>query len=418
MARRLLISAAISGVVLVAAPTASAAEGLDHVDVVEISGIIDERIVDFVVDTVADSTAQVVVLQVDSRGAVTSDARRLVELLENPPLPLVVWVGPAPAKAYGAAAHLVAAAPLSAAAPGAKIGYSAWFVSGGDRVEVPDVVEPTVDDVVIVDSEGAALVDVVTPTIGQLVVGLDGRVVSGRKLSTAVAVTGSDGVVRPEPAAETRFIKPGLWTRTLRLGATPEAAYLFLIVGLALATFEFYAAGVGLMAVVAVLALALAGYGIAVLPVRPWAVGLVAVGLVAYVADFQRNDLGWRSLGGTAALVIAGAWFVDAAPHFGMSWWVVVLVVVAAAVFFGIGMTTVVRSRFSTTTIGREELLGCSGVVVNRLDPDGVVEVAGARWKARGPRAAVSGPGNRVVVVAIDGIVLHVEPAGDDGESA
>ena len=48
--------------------------------------------------------------------------------------------------------------------------------------------------------------------------------------------------------------------------------------------------------------------------------------------------------------------------------------------------------------------------VVERADPDGVVEVREARWRARTNRATPVEPGDSIRVVAIDGVTLEIEP--------
>ena len=45
-----------------------------------------------------------------------------------------------------------------------------------------------------------------------------------------------------------------------------------------------------------------------------------------------------------------------------------------------------------------------------RADPDGVVEVRDARWRARTNRATPVEPGDQIRVTAIDGVTLEVEP--------
>jgi membrane-bound ClpP family serine protease len=263
------------------------------------------------------------------------------------------------------------------------------------------------------------IVDLVVPSIGQLVVGLDGMAVtvdgSEAILETAREVRGDDGVIRFEPSVEVRFDKGDLFTRTLRLAVRPEAAFFFLVAGLLLAGFEFYAAGAGVMAAVAVLSLLLAGYGLATLPLRWWAVAATLAGVGLYFAAFQRAVIGWRGLAGTALLGAGGWWFVDASPQLATVRWVVVLIVVGSALFVGIGMSAVTRARFSTTTIGRDHLIGKAGKAIGDLDPDGEVDVDGARWRASGHRAAGIRAGDAVAVVGVSGIVLEVEPAARDG---
>jgi membrane-bound serine protease (ClpP class) len=73
-------------------------------------------------------------------------------------------------------------------------------------------------------------------------------------------------------------------------------------------------------------------------------------------------------------------------------------------------MTAVVRSRFSTPTIGREAIVGEEGRAEVDVAPDGVVVIQGARWRARTNRATPIDAGDPVRVVAVEGLVLEVEP--------
>jgi membrane-bound serine protease (ClpP class) len=77
---------------------------------------------------------------------------------------------------------------------------------------------------------------------------------------------------------------------------------------------------------------------------------------------------------------------------------------------FVVGMPSMVRTRFATPTIGRDWMIGEQGAVVERVDPDGLVEVRGATWRARTNRATPVDPGEPIKVVAIDGVTLEVEP--------
>jgi membrane-bound serine protease (ClpP class) len=74
------------------------------------------------------------------------------------------------------------------------------------------------------------------------------------------------------------------------------------------------------------------------------------------------------------------------------------------------GMPTMVRTRFSTPTIGREWMVGEEGEAVAAVDPDGVVEIRGALWRARTNRATPLAAGDPVRVVEVDGLLLEVEP--------
>jgi membrane-bound serine protease (ClpP class) len=87
------------------------------------------------------------------------------------------------------------------------------------------------------------------------------------------------------------------------------------------------------------------------------------------------------------------------------------LIVIGGTLIFMLSaMTAMVRARFSTPTIGREELVGEMGKAEADVAPDGLVRVRDALWRARTNRATPIHAGDRVRVVAVEGIVLEVEP--------
>ena len=104
----------------------------------------------------------------------------------------------------------------------------------------------------------------------------------------------------------------------------------------------------------------------------------------------------------------------DARPQMAPVWWIVIIVVAGTALFYGVALTTIVRSRFSTATIGREYLIGKGGRAETAFDPEGIVVVDEARWRGRAHREAGIEPGDAVEVTGVDGIVLDVEPVAGD----
>jgi membrane-bound serine protease (ClpP class) len=395
------------------------AGGGGGVDVVVVDGFLDGRMTEFLIGAVENSDAQVIVVQLDSSATLDGDVDALLAAMEASSTPIAVYAGPDPAHVAGAAVLLLADADISGAAPGVLIGPASPLVAGAsdDSVEVladhPDVPEEyVVGTIEVGETDPGDFFDLVTPSIGQFVVGIDGFAVGDLVVETAEEEE-IDGQLRTVPSVPITFVEPGLIDATIRVGTTPEAAFFFLVAGFALAAFEFYAAGPGLAAAVAAICLLLGGYGVAVLPVRWWAIALVPLALLLYTVDFQRNDLGWKSIVGTGALFAGGYWFTDAAPQIDQSWWVIALVVVCAALWFGFALTTVVRARFSTQTIGRDHLIGRRGTAASAIAPEGVVTIDDARWRARSSRASGISAGDPIEITAVEGVVLEVEPVSE-----
>jgi membrane-bound serine protease (ClpP class) len=417
MRRLLYLLIAAAAVLMLMGPALAQSEPAGPpVLVADVRGPLDQRALDFLEEAVRTPDVQLVVLQINNAGISSGDPTALYAAVAASSVPVAVWVGPAGAVAYGGAGQLLLAADATGAAPGTRVGFLEPVVI---RAEVAGVAPAdaqrsaagAIDDSLQVTEDSApALIDAIVPTIGQFIASLDGRTVGGVTLETAREVAADDGSFITVPSVEVRFVKPGLVSRFFRLASRPEAAFFFLLAGVAVATFEFYAAGAGVAAAVAALSLFLAGYGWATLPMNWFGVALALFGLLLYTWEFQQNRLGIRSVVGTAALLGGGFFYTSAAPQYTPAWWGVVITVIGIALFYGFALTTVVRSRFSTLTIGREYLVGKQGIAETDFDPEGVVVVDGARWRARSHRAAGLGPGDAVEVLEVNGILLEVGP--------
>ena len=370
------------------------AGGRAHVDVVEVSGLIDPIEVDYLGDALRsaeESGAEALVVQLDSGGAVVGRRpfQALVQRLRTARVPVAVWVGPNGSRAVGPSSRLVDAAAVSGMAPGTRIGNGA---------------EPPLGTKEAVER---GVVDLSAPTLGDFVVALDGRKVGERTVKTSEVVLGADQP-RRRPTVDVRLAKPGFLARLLHTAASPSVAYLLLAAGLALVAFELYTAGIGVAAVAAVACLVLACYGLAVLPTNAWAVALVVIAVFGYAVDVQAGAARTWTVIGTLLLTAAsfGLYGKGLAP----SPVAVVSVVSGMVVLMVAGMPAAVRARFSTPTIGRESMVGELGQALVSVDPEGTVEVRGARWRARTNRATPIDAGDTVRVVGIDGLLLEVEP--------
>lgn len=398
-----------------AAPAIAQQGEAGAVAVADVRGPLDQRGIDFLVDVIRNEDAQLVVLKLDNPGVASGDFEELELAIATSATPVVAWVGPEGAVAYGGVGQLLDDVAVSGAAPGARIGYLAPTTAEtevtlltGEQSNLRDA------EIVVGDEDSTSLVTIVQPTIGQFIAALDGMDVETNlgnvTLETAEEVTLGDGTVALVSSVDVRFLKPTLLTRFLRLGVRPDAAFFFLLAGLAAAAFEFYAAGAGIAAAVAALSLFLAGYGFATLPMNWWAVAAAVIGIGFYTWDFQRHELGIRSMLGTVLMVWGGLAFVGGPTQIGTSFWAVTLTVAGVILFYLFAMTTIVRSRFGTPTIGREHLVGATGVADSPLDPDGVVVIDGAKWRARAHRAAGVASGQEVEVLSVEGMTLQVAP--------
>lgn len=386
------------------------------IDVIDVSGPLDRSALEFMRDSIqasADRGQELAVLQINSRAVLDQEALGdLLATIESPPLPLALWVGPAPAVAFGGAAVIVSEAEHVAIAPGSEVGLLLPVVAGEENLASWLVDDPRwLDEPVPAEESGLDL----QPTIRQYLQDLDGETfdTAARPVVVETIVPFDEGVT----LKRVTFRQPGLGTMFFRLAATPEAAFFFLVVGLTIVSFEFYAIGPGVAAGVAAVSLLLAGWGWLNLPVRPWALGLAVLGWAILTAAYQKGGVLSLTVLGAAMLQLSGIFYVAGSGQIDARWYLVLPSVLGVLFFFLLAMPTVQRARFSTQTIGRESLIGERGMTVVGFDPDGVVEVRGARWRATAHREAGLAPGSEVLVSGVDGLFLEVEPTGVDREN-
>lgn len=390
-------------VVATGVPTPADAQGQGRedrsagpLDMVKVGGRIDPVLADFLqgaLERAARDQSTAVVIQLDSPGDLLSDRRleHLVSRVSESPVPVAVWIGPSGARAYGGAVRLVQAADVAAMATRTRIGRSA---------SVPGTLAPET-------ARDRGVVELTTSTLRELVVELDGRQIDGAVLRTVrPAPEGSEA--GPVPAAEVRFARLGFLREVLHSAASPQVAYLLLSLGLALLVLEFFSAGIGIAGAVGVVLLALAAWGLGVLPTDPLSLFLVLAGVVAMAVDVQAgSSRTWTAIGLVAFTVGSKRLFGEGLSP---SWTSLALIVGGMAAFMVSGMPSLLRARFSTATVGRYSMIGQMGSARTGIDPEGTVALAGGVWRARTNRATPINSGDRVRVVAIDGLVLEVEP--------
>jgi membrane-bound serine protease (ClpP class) len=420
-----LIAAAPAFSFLAAGNASAAGEStkLAPVDVVEVSGLIDSIVADNIASSLERSQtngAQAVILQVNTRGTVIG-RERMTELLTTiaaSKVPVAIWVGPSGARAYGLPAQMLAVADVTAMAPGTKVGRTGTLLTVNDKQLTFGMADDELysGSVGFLDARKKNVLKFSTddrgvPVLRNMLYALDGLKVRGTTLDTVTDVLDAKGQVSRE-ATTVRFFKLGLVPRLLHTVASPPSAYLMLTIGLALLIFEFFTAGIGVGAVVGAVCLILGCMGIGALPMSGVGVGLLLAAMVAFAIDVQVGVPRFWTGVGLFFYTIASFTMFRSVDGLTMrpSWLTLLVGIGGIALSFVAGMPSMVRTRFATPTIGRDNLVGTTGIAVGDINPVGIVMVDGAKWQARTNRATPLAANDPIRVASIDGITLQVEP--------
>lgn len=188
----------------------------------------------------------------------------------------------------------------------------------------------------------------------------------------------------------------------------PNVSYLLLVGGIILITLALCAPGTGVIEVIAIAAIALAGIGIANLPINIWALALLPIGLIAFVFALRRKPF-WLYLLIAAITLILGSVFTfrdqNGSPAINP-----VLAIVTNLVAIGL-LWLVFRKVLAVFSIhpthSLERLAGMTGYARNKIHAEGTVHIDGEEWSARSKDPIPAG--SKVRITGRDGLVLIVE---------
>lgn len=377
------------------------------------------------------SDATLLLIEVSSEGAVLRDIRPMAALLSEAEVPVVVYITPEGTDSGSGGAFFLSAAHVSAMAPDTSFGtpyplaevdqllteqtknmvfdsviqqLRDWNDSRGRNT---DWIDRAVREGVILTNQQAfattpPTVDIVAQDREELLTLLEGRTVqlaSGTTVSLATL------------GRETTLIPRTLWEELLLMLADPTIMFFLLIMGCVAVYAEFVHPGIGLFAGIGVLMLLGALVGLVVLPVRVLSLaGLVlAFGLI--LGDLFVPTHGGLTLTGLVLMIVSSLTLIDTtqAPNVFIALWAIVLVAVFIAAFAALSIWLLVRLRSKPVTTGQEGLIGRLAEVRQTLDPEGLVFIEGALWRAVCEQGHAEA-GEWVRVVKVYDLRLIVQP--------
>jgi membrane-bound serine protease (ClpP class) len=391
---------------LLAAPLAQAQER-GSIYSVQIDGIVTSIKVDYLRRTlqVAEANdATALIIQLSNNGGVLRAIRPFAAELAEAEVPVVVYVAPpgtesgAPGAFFLSAAHVAAMAPdTSFGAPVPLAEVDETLSEQTQNLVLDSVVEQLrewnerrnrntdwIDEAVregVVRSNTQAMattpptIDLTASNTEELLTLLEGRVV---ELDSGEEVQLSTLGRSPTP------IEPTLWESLLLLLANPTVAFLLLVMGAIAVYAELATPGVGIAAGIGSVLLLGSLVGLLVLPVRPVSLGGLVIAFTLIAADLYLSTHGVLTVVGLVALIVSAMTLIDTAqaPNVFIAFWAILVVALSLAAFAAVAIWVVVHTRNTPVSTGQEGLVGRLAEVRKRLDPQGMVFVDGALWRA------------------------------------
>lgn len=341
-----------------------------------------------------DSGITLYIIQLDSDGVAGGDVQALSSLMKHASVATAIWVGPTSASYSSELDDFLRASDVvGAASKSLQTKTQASIVAPSLREFIAQLDNKDIPRLGITLDTGCSIQETKTASEGSVCHGIDVAKNEKFTLSTPVQFQKLSPIANLGHA----LINPGF-------------AIGILVLGLCLLAFEFYAASVGVASLAGIGAVIAGIYGLGYLPTHWWAVALVGLGIVAMVIDVQAGGVGFYTILGTILLSIGSFFATERGGSYQVSWIATVAVVVMALLFMVGAIPSLIRTRFGTPTIGREDFIGEEGIANGDINPEGNIILRGASWKARTNHATPIRDGEHCKVIKIEGIVLEVEP--------
>jgi membrane-bound serine protease (ClpP class) len=375
------------------------------------------------IDTAEKNSAEAVIIELDTPGGLVDSMREIVKKMMSSDVPVIVYVGPAGARAASAGVFITIAANIAAMAPTTHIGAAHPVTMEGkmDKTMETKIVNDLAamarsiavkrgknatwaeqavrKSVSITETEALKLnvINLIAPDIPSLLKEINGKTVDlitgKRKLDTT--------------NAEVEEIKMGFRFQFLNAISNPNIAYILLILGLYGLYFEFSNPGAVFPGVAGAICLVLAFYALHTLPINYAGLVLIILGVGLFIAEAFITSHGVLGLGGAISMAIGSVMLIESSsPFLQISWSVIIPVIGLSALLFIITVSLAVRVHRDKVDTGQEGMIGLEGEAKTAVHRTGQVFVHGEYWNAWSDELIHEG--DRIKVDAIDGLKLRV----------
>jgi membrane-bound serine protease (ClpP class) len=252
----------------------------------------------------------------------------------------------------------------------------------------------------------AGLVDFVAEDVGDLLDQLDGYTV---QMADGDQTLDTSGAVVEE-------FKPSFIEQLLGILTNPNIVFLLLAIGVQAVLIEISSPGGWVAGFIGVVCLALATYGLGVLPVNWFGIIFIITAFVLFILDIKAPTHGALTAAGVTSLIIGALVLFNSpsVPSFQrVSVPLIVGVSIATGALFFVILIFALRAQSKPVLMGQESLVGKVGIARGGLSPTGTVQMGGEQWSAElVDEGQVVGGGTKVEVVRVEGLKLYVRKAG------
>ncbi len=429
----LLLPLALFGLLLVFTLRTSAQENTSPVLLLTAEGPLTPSMLGYLergLTSAEQQGAEALVLMLDTPGGSVDLMNEFVQVIRNSSTPVVVYVAPRGAIAGSAGTVITLAGHASAMAPETAIGAASPVGAEGEDLgetieakeknilkalvrslaeergeEAVQVAEETIESAHAVTANEAyqiGLVDFIADNVPDLLEQLDGYQVT--TIDGSVTLDTSDALLIP---FDPTFIESLLGVLT-----NPNIVFLLLTVGVQAILIELSSPGGWIAGFIGAACLALAAYGLGVLPVNWFGLIFLVIAFVLFVLDIKAPTHGALTAAGVASLIVGSLVLFNSpgTPSFlRVSVPLVIGVSLATAGMFFAILMVALRAQRIPVRMSQESLLGRTGSARSAISPIGTVQLGGELWTSELAEGQEPIPeGSQVEVIEVKGVRVIV----------
>ena len=382
------------------------------------------------IQTAEQRNAEILIIQLQTPGGDLQSMDNIIQAIRASTVPVVIYVAPNGAMAGSAGALITMAAQISAMAPEAAIGASIPIDSSGQNLgsdlvtKQKEIMKATIRP--LVEWRGAAATQLAQDMID------NGKAVSATEALQAhlidftatdmndvlkqldgFQVTMPDGVRTLHTSnATTENLDMSLIEQLLLILTDSNIVFILLSVGVLAIQIELSHPGTWISGFIGVVCIALAIYGLGLLPVNWFGLIFMAVAFVLFLLDIKAATHGALTAAGVGSFIVGALILFNSpgVPQFErVSVPLVVGVGIAIGLLFAAILSFAMRVRHAPIQMGVEAIVGKVGFAKTEFGSTGQVQVGSELWTAEPISVSGTiGKGDRIEVVEVKGLRLKV----------
>src|SRR5437763_6348314 len=330
------------------------------------------------IDEARTQNAQCLVIQLNTPGGLLDSTQTIVQSFLGSTVPVVVYVAPTGATATSAGCFITVAASVAAMAPATTIGaahpVTLGGAPGGGEEKLDNTMKQKLENFSVSYIEAIAarrqrnvewaksavkesasisaekalelkVVDLIAVDLPELLKQLNGRVIDGKTLKTA--------------GVEIREIKMSASERVFQRLWRPEVMFILMLIAMYGIIGEMTTPGAILPGVVGAIALVLALYMAAILPVNVTGLVLIAFAVMLFIFDVYAPTHGVLTVGGIISFLIGSLMLFNRAdPLFRLSLSYIIPATLVTAAFIAFVIGKALRAQRLPVKTGVQAMAG------------------------------------------------------------